>query len=47
VKNILQKEIVISLYEKGKNPTDIVLNTGHSQDALDKYIKQYEQIKKR
>jgi len=23
-----------------------VLNTGHSQDAVDRYIKQYDQIKK-
>lgn len=40
------KGIVISLYEQGKSPADIVLNTVHSQDAVDKYIKQYEQIKK-
>lgn len=40
------KGIIISLYEQGKSPADIVLNTGHSQDAVDRYIKQYEQIKK-
>jgi hypothetical protein len=40
------KGIIISLYEQGKSPADIVLNTGHSQDAIDRYIKQYEQIKK-
>lgn len=40
------KGIIISLYEQGKSPADIVLNTGHSQDAVDRYIKQYNQIKK-
>lgn len=37
---------MISLYEQGESPADIVLNTGHSQDAVDRYIKQYDQIKK-
>lgn len=40
------KGIIISLYEQGKSPADIVQNTGHSQDAVDRYIKQYDQIKK-
>jgi len=40
------KGIIISLYEQGVSPADIVLKTGHSQDAVDRYIKQYEQIKK-
>jgi hypothetical protein len=40
------KGIIISLYEQGISPADIVLNTGHSQDAVDRYIKHYEQIKK-
>lgn len=40
------KGIIISLYEQGKSPADIVLKTGHSQDAVDRYIKQYDQIKK-
>lgn len=40
------KGIVISLYEQGISPADIVKNTGHSQDAVDRYIKQYDQIKK-
>ena len=40
------KGIIISLYEQGKSPADIVLNTGHSQGAVDRYIKQYDQIKK-
>lgn len=40
------KGIIISLYEQGISPADIVLKTGHSHDAVDRYIKHYEQIKK-
>ena len=40
------KGIIISLYEQGISQADIVLKTGHSQDAVDRYIKHYEQIKK-
>ena len=40
------KGIIVSLYEQGISPADIVLKTGHSQDAVDRYIKHYEQIKK-
>lgn len=40
------KGIIISLYEQGISPADIVLKTGHSQDAVDRYLKHYEQIKK-
>jgi len=40
------KGIIISLYENGVSPADIVLKTSHSQDAVDRYIKHYEQIKK-
>ena len=40
------KAIIISLYEQGFSPADIVLKTSHSQDAVDRYIKQYEQIRK-
>jgi hypothetical protein len=40
------KGIIISLYEQGISPADIVLKTGHSQDAVDRYIKHYEQVKK-
>lgn len=40
------KGIIISLYEQGISPADIVLKTGHSQDAVDRYIKNYEQVKK-
>jgi hypothetical protein len=40
------KGIIISLYEQGISPADIVLKTSHSQEAVDRYIKQYDQIKK-
>jgi transposase len=40
------KGIIISMYEQGISPADIVLKTSHSQDAVDRYIKHYEQIKK-
>ena len=40
------KAIIISFYEQGMSPADIVLKTSHSQDAVDRYIKQYEQIRK-
>lgn len=39
------KGIIISLYEQGISPADIVLKTSHSQDAVDRYIKHYNQIK--
>ena len=40
------KGIIISLYENGVSPADIVLKTSHSLSAVDRYIKQYDQIKK-
>ncbi len=40
------KGIIISLYEQGVSPADIVLKTSHSQEAVDRYIKHYDQIKK-
>ncbi len=40
------KGIIISLYEQGISPADIVLKTGHSQTAVDRYIRHYTQIKK-
>jgi hypothetical protein len=40
------KGIIISLYEQGISPADIVLRTGHTIDAVDRYIKHYEQVKK-
>jgi transposase len=39
------KAIIISLYEQGISPVDIVLKTNHSQEAVDRYIKQYNQIR--
>lgn len=39
------KGIIVCLYEQGISPADVVLKTGHSQTAVDRYIKQYEQIK--
>ncbi|HAQ62206.1 TPA: hypothetical protein DCR49_09480 [Candidatus Delongbacteria bacterium] len=40
------KGIIVSLYEQGISPADIVLKTSHSQSAVDRYIGQYDQIKK-
>ncbi len=40
------KGIIVSLYEQGISPADIVLKTSHSQSAVDRYLKQYEQVKK-
>ncbi len=40
------KALIVSLYEQGISPADIVLRTCHSQDAVDRYIKHYSQIKK-
>ena len=39
------KGIIITLYEQGISPADIVLKTSHSQNAVDRYIKQYDQIR--
>jgi hypothetical protein len=40
------KGIIVSLYEQGISPADIVLKTSHSQSAVDRYIKSYDQVKK-
>jgi len=40
------KGIIISLYEQGISPADIVLKTGHSRNAVDRYIRHYTQVKK-
>lgn len=40
------KGIIVSMYEQGMSPADIVLKTKHSQTAVDRYITHYEQIKK-
>jgi hypothetical protein len=42
--NPTHKGIIISLYEQGVSPADIVLKTGHGQGAVDRYIKAYEQV---
>lgn len=42
--NPTHKGIIISLYEQGVSPADIVLKTGHTQGAVDRYIKAYEQV---
>jgi hypothetical protein len=42
--NPTHKGIIISLYEQGISPADIVLQTGHTQNAVDRYIKSYDQV---
>ncbi len=42
--NPTHKGIIISLYERGISPADIVLKTGHTQYAVDRYIKSYDQV---
>lgn len=42
--NPTHKGIIISLYEQGISPPDIVLKTGHTQNAVDRYIKTYDQV---
>lgn len=42
--NPTHKGIVVSLYEQAVSPADIVLKTGHTQAAVDRYIKAYEQV---
>ena len=42
--NPTHKGIIISLYEHGVSPADMVLKTGHTQGAVDRYIKAYEQV---
>ena len=42
--NPTHKGIIISLYEHGVSALDIVLKTGHTQGAVDRYIKAYEQV---
>lgn len=42
--NPTHKGIIISLYEQGISPADIVLQTCHTQNAVDRYIKSYEQV---
>lgn len=42
--NPTHKGIIVSLYENGISPADIVLKTGHTQNAVDRYLKAYEQV---
>lgn len=42
--NPTHKGIIISLYEHGVSPADIVLKTGHTQAAVDRYLIAYEQV---
>lgn len=42
--NPTHKGIIVSLYENGVSPADIVLKTGHTQNAVDRYLKAYEQV---
>lgn len=44
--NPTHKGVIIAMYEQGISPSDIVLKTGHSQSAVDKYIKTYDQVLK-
>lgn len=39
------KGIILRLYEKGVAPPDIARITGHSLEAVDRYIKDYERVK--
>jgi hypothetical protein len=42
--NPTHKGIIIALYEQAVSPADIVLKTGHTQEAVDRYLKAYEQV---
>jgi hypothetical protein len=42
--NPTHKGIIIALYEQAVSPADIVLKTGHTQEAVDRYIKAYDQV---
>lgn len=42
--NPTHKGIIVSLYKNGISSADIVLKTGHMQDAVDRYLKGYEQV---
>lgn len=39
------KRIILSKYESGSTPLQIARETGHSQEAVDRYIKDYERVK--
>lgn len=42
---ITHKRIIIELYEKKVAPPDIARQVNHSQEAVDRYIKDYERVK--
>ncbi len=42
--NPTHKGIILELYEQGMSPGDIVLKTSHSQQAVDHYIRGYDQV---
>lgn len=42
--NPTHKGIIIEMYEQAVSPSDIVLKTGHTQQAVDRYIKGYDQV---
>jgi len=39
------KQIIIQLYERKVSPPDIARKTGHSLEAVDRYISDYERVK--
>lgn len=42
--NPTHKGIIVEMYEQAVSPADIVLKTGHTQEAVDRYIKGYDQV---
>jgi hypothetical protein len=42
--NPTHKGIIIEMYEQAVSPAEIVLKTGHNQEAVDRYIKGYDQV---
>lgn len=42
---ITHKKIILELYEKKIAPPDIARQVNHSQEAVDRYIKDYERVK--
>jgi len=42
--NPTHKGIIIEMYEQAVSPAEIVLKTGHAQEAVDRYIKGYDQV---
>ena len=42
---ITHKKIIVELYEQQFSPADIAKRTYHSQEAVDRYIKDYEKVK--